>query len=257
MKPVVYTCLTGGYDQLSEPKVIDKRFTYICFTDHIPKNYKGIWEYRLIPLQLKNKQLLSRYAKLMPHEVLSDFDCSLYIDANMQIADRHIYERFIELYQQEVLFSSVKHFKRTCVYREVLRVMELKKDTHFRRLMTQMKTYHLNGFPKNFGMYEAGILYRRHQHPTIKRQSSEWWFLLQNFSHRDQLSLTYTLWREKLPFVFFLKDGENVHTSPWFNFIPHKNEKEPKGLKKFLIKRSYELRRIFYYPIYKFYLYVL
>jgi hypothetical protein len=256
MKAVIYTCLTGGYDHLPEPKVIDKRFTYICFTDHVPQNYKGIWEFRAIPIALENKQLLSRYAKLMPYKVLGDFDCSLYIDANMQIVDAQLYQRFITLYEQGVLFASVKHFKRKCIYREALRVIELKKDTRYKRIMQQMKLYKKNGFPKNWGMYEAGILFRRHNDSQIIRQSKDWWSLLQNYSHRDQLSLTYTLWKAKLPFFFFLEDGKNVHTSPWFNFIPHKNEKAMRGLKKFLVKRNYELRRLFFYPIYKAYLHL-
>ena len=49
MKIVLYTALTGAYDCLNQPKVIDPDFRYICFTDGLTITYNGIWEMRRIP----------------------------------------------------------------------------------------------------------------------------------------------------------------------------------------------------------------
>lgn len=35
MKIVIYTVLTGGYEKLIQPSVIDKDITYICFSNDI------------------------------------------------------------------------------------------------------------------------------------------------------------------------------------------------------------------------------
>lgn len=37
MKIAIYTVLTGGYDKLQQPKVIDSDFDYICFSNDIEK----------------------------------------------------------------------------------------------------------------------------------------------------------------------------------------------------------------------------
>ena len=43
-------------------------------------------------------------------------------------------------------------------------------------------------------MSEDNILYRRHT-PEINQLMDEWWALVRDYSQRDQLSLTYLLWR--------------------------------------------------------------
>ena len=84
-KFVIYTVQTGGYDNVQQPLVVDERFDYILFTDSADAKQKGVWQVRSIPYQNADLTRLSRYPKMHPNELLSDYAASLYIDANIQI----------------------------------------------------------------------------------------------------------------------------------------------------------------------------
>lgn len=64
----------------------------------------------------------------------------------------------------------------------------------------------INGdkFPANYGLYEANIIYRKHNNEQIKKMCEEWWWFIKNLAKRDQLSLTYVCWKNNIPFITFL-----------------------------------------------------
>ena len=92
MKRVIYTCITGGYDKLRQPEVLDGDFDYICFTDAVGRSEEGVWQIRPIPYSCDDPTRLSRYVKLLPHKVLGEYDESLWIDANIAIRGNGIYD---------------------------------------------------------------------------------------------------------------------------------------------------------------------
>lgn len=51
------------------------------------------------------------------------------------------------------------------------------------------------GFPEHYGLGENNILYRRHNEPALVRVMEDWWYFLENYSRRDQLSFVYVLWK--------------------------------------------------------------
>ncbi len=92
-KAVIYTSLTGGYDNLPQYEVLDDYFDYICFTNDYPEGSRvGQWKIRSIPVQLADNTRLSRYVKLMPHAVFPDYEYSVWLDANLAITDSSIYD---------------------------------------------------------------------------------------------------------------------------------------------------------------------
>ena len=96
MKIALYTVLTGNYDALAQPKVIDERFDYFCFSNDIPKSHIGIWEIRKFDGAFPSKQIESRYPKMHPWEVLPEYDYSVYMDANIRIETADFYERVMQ-----------------------------------------------------------------------------------------------------------------------------------------------------------------
>ncbi|MCD7978378.1 MAG: DUF616 domain-containing protein, partial [Tannerellaceae bacterium] len=83
-KKVIYTCLVGNYDSLSQPGIVCEEFDYICFSNNIKEQKIGVWQIRPIPFFHGNKTRLSRYVKLNPHIVLPNYIYSLWIDANIE-----------------------------------------------------------------------------------------------------------------------------------------------------------------------------
>lgn len=217
---VVYTVQTGGYDVVLQPKVIDERFDYVLFTDVVSEKKKGVWEVRPIPYENADLTRLSRYPKMHPNELLSEYKASLYIDANIQIISQKIYERFIELYEQEVDWASVKHPYRDCIYDEAYVTYGLDTEANIMRWCHRLKT---EGYPMHRGLLENGVTYRMHN-DTTQKVNEMWWSLYEQYTRRDQLTLYYVLWKvPEIKVDQILPEGESVWHSESVQI--HKHEK--------------------------------
>jgi hypothetical protein len=229
MKLVIYTVLTGCYDNLRQPLIIDQRFTYICFTDQLVDKYIGVWEMRSIPIKIDDKQRLSRYPKIVPHMVLQGFDVSLYMDANLVIANKEFYGYVMALIDKKITLAGVKNGWRDCLYDEGFRCIISRLDSP-NKILKEMRFIKSEGFPKNYGMYEANIIFRNHNDIIVKNQCNLWWDMVLNNAKRDQLCFSYTMWKHKIDWNYIFPDGSNTHNNPTviFHEHPHKIIKNKK-----------------------------
>lgn len=239
MKIVIYTVLTGGYDNLIQPLVIDKEISYICFSNEIKLAEVGVWKIRNIPKIVENKQQLSRYPKMHPQELLRDYDFSLYIDANVQICDKVIYKRIKELADDNVLIAGMSHLEVDCAYEEGLRVLTSKRERDWKSVFRLLLYLKKEKFPYHWGMYEANCIFRNNHDAKVKAQCELWWKLFMKFAHRDQLSYSYTLWKFNFPFVFILPKGFNTRNCT--AIVAGSHGKSSSKLKKFM-------KHILYHP---------
>lgn len=213
-KKVVYTALTGGYDALEQHEYIDSSYDYICFSnDFGDKEKVGIWTIRKIDYATDDKQLLSRYPKLQPHKVLQEYDISLYVDANVNIHTSFVFERIKKLMDENVLLAGVKHQFRDCLYEEAYKVVLDGMDKNRKAVRQQLSYYKNQGFPRHWGMYEANVIFRQHNNAIIINQSNEWWRLRCEYSKRDQLGFSFTLWKYNIPFNYLLPENEWARNS--------------------------------------------
>ena len=60
----------------------------------------------------------------------------------------------------------------------------------------QIAKYQAEGYPKNIGMYETGIILRKHVDTKCQLVCNRWASELLLGSHRDQLSFNYACWKE-------------------------------------------------------------
>ncbi|WOF96301.1 DUF616 domain-containing protein [Segatella copri] len=214
MKKVVYTALTGSYDALEQHKYVNPEYDYICFSNDFGDKKKiGIWTIRKINYPSDDKQLQSRFPKLQPHEVLPEYDISLYVDANVNILTPYLFRRIDELMKESVKLAGVKHQFRDCLYEEGYRVWIGGVDKNINVIRKQLSYYKQDGFPRHFGMYEANVIFRQHNDPLIIKQCDEWWRLRLNYSKRDQLGYSYTLWKYNIPFAYLLPEDQWARNS--------------------------------------------
>lgn len=214
MKKVVYTALTGGYDALEQHEYIDPSYDYICFSnDFGDKEKVGMWTIRSINFESKDKQLQSRYPKLQPHLVLPEYDISLYVDANVNIKTPYVFNRIQDLIDNNCILAGVKHQFRDCLYEEGYKVVLNGMEKNHKIVRQQLSFYKKQSFPRHFGMYEANVIFRQHNNPTVINQSNEWWRLRCTYSKRDQLGFSYTLWKYAIPFTYLLPENEWARNS--------------------------------------------
>lgn len=223
-KYVIYTILVGGYDEIRQPEVVDERFDYVLFSDERVGECIGVWQVRAIPYEDTNRLRLSRYAKCHPCQVLSDYQASLYMDANIQISTPWVYERFMALVETGVEWASIKHPDQQCIYDEIVAISVLRwvRDFDVVEWYAKMKKA---GFPENYGLYENNVIFRQHT-GKVEQVGEMWWKTLEKDCKRDQFSLMYVLWQVKPLMDFYLPNGEcprigSQHFA-YYNHNPHK-----------------------------------
>ena len=210
-KGVVYTAIFGDYESLLDPKVVNPYLDYICFTDN-PNLKSDIWQIRLIDNLDMDNTRKARTIKTLPHRFLKDYDFSIWVDAGFLIIGD--LEEYVNRYSKKGLFLGINHSWRDCLYDEAEAVIDLKKDDE-KIVREQIKKYQLEGFPKQYGLVESGVIFRRHNNSILTKIVEEWNQEIMNFSKRDQLSLNYIFWKNNF-------DYDHVPIFSWHNqFFEH------------------------------------
>lgn len=190
---VIYTCITGDYDDLIGHKYINPKFDYVCFTDNKKLLNSDIYPWKILPLRFArlNDIKNARWHKTHPHKLFPEYCESIWVDGNIDILSDSLFKRF-EKSKFGIMIP--EHFRRDCIYDECTEVELCKMDTvrhinKIRRFLFKM------GMPKNYGLLETNIIFRKHHNDLIKKINNIWWKMIKKYSHRDQLSFTYVLWK--------------------------------------------------------------
>lgn len=214
-KFAVYTVITGGFDGVQQPLVIDKRFDYILFVDEPQSATNGVWQVRPIGYNHPDARQRSRFPKVHPEICLTDYDASLYIDGNIQITSQWVYDRCVELYESGAEWCGVKHVCRNSVYEELDAII-LKGWVHDYDVLKWYIYLRENSYgpeenAKLGYLFENGIIFRRHTN-KVKQVEDIWWWTLENWVRRDQFSLMYALWKVgDVKTNFILTNNENIY----------------------------------------------
>ena len=210
---VVYTSLTLGYDDLKQPDLVRPDYDYICFSNDIPEEKIGIWQIRRIPYSSASGTRLTRYPKLNPHLLLPEYDYSLWVDANLDLKEE-IFKRADELIAKNEILAMLPHPNRICVYQEA-RCLTRRLIDNPGIIYRQVKYLLQAGMPEKFGLFVCCCMLRRHNNEHIKEFSSLWWDFYSHYSYRDQMSVSYALWKTRLvPAHFWTKEFYNTFVHP-------------------------------------------
>lgn len=240
-KFAIYTAVVGNYDEIRQPLVVDSRFDYFLFSNTIKEKQIGVWQIKPIEYTNPDQVKIARYVKTHPETLLPDYTATLWMDANIQIIDTWVYERFIELYQNGSQIASVKHPGRDCIYEEIFAVCSFQYET----LEVAHKWNHflrLKNYPRHNGLFETNLMYRTNS-KNIRIFDECWWFYIENYSRRDQLSFNYALWERKEVCHVFFMTSDSVKTSPHFEYIKHPNRSEQNKI----VKNAHYLARLWDY----------
>ena len=228
-KKVIYTVIVNGYDDLKQPKVIDKDYDYICFTN-TPEYNDTVWDIYPIPEDIKGKypKQISIQMKFRPHIYLKNYDESIYLDGNAQIT-KSISELYKRIDADKYWLSLKKHPSRNCTYEEIdacLKYGLISQEKHDETV----KFLQDCNFPKQCGLYETNIIFRKHNDAKCISLMELWLslFMEKDEKTRDQFYLSYCIWKNNV------KDEINVFDydrAPWFGsndayvvFLDHKRK---------------------------------
>lgn len=221
-KQVIYTCLTGNYDSLINHRYINPEWSYICFTDNedlLKQSQYGIWQIKKLVNKTDLGNILNnRYHKILPYELFNDdVEQSIYVDSNCNILTPTLFNR-VKHAQSHLLIPL--HFSTPCLYQEMDWY-----ERHHPELSAQINTmrclFLADGFPFNYGMTENNIIYRHHSDQKVEKIMKNWWKYIRDYVPRDQLSLSYCLWKEGISVEDISMSNARIDLHN-FVFYPHK-----------------------------------
>lgn len=250
---VIYTCLTGSYDNLAQPLSIDDGCDYICFSNDIKEEHVGVWMIKPIPFTCNDKMRLSRYVKLLPHTALGNYEYSLYIDANIQIVSKEFYNIIYSRMSEGYPIYQVPHPHYDCIYDDI-RKAYMGRRVSLKEAKRQLDHLLYEGFPQHYGLYENGLILRKHNEEQIIKISEKWWDEYQNYSKRDQFSLVYVYWKEGFSPKYLFDEKHGIRNVKCLNYITHPNHQS--FLKRNVVTKSTisEVRTAFRFLMMKLFL---
>ena len=191
---------------------------YICFTDD--KNLKSkTWKIRPIPEELSSfsKVKQQRGVKILAHRYLSDYDISVWVDGAVIVKGNiKDYLKTLDLNNFSVFIP--EHPVRKCIYAEKDACIRIRKITGEGITLAnkQMQKYRDEKFPSNYGLVQTNVMIRKHNDQYSKDLMEKWWAELKEYSHRDQLSFNYALWKVgNKNFKYLIKTTCNSSTFNW------------------------------------------
>jgi hypothetical protein len=210
----VYTCLIGSTEMLNEqPIVARSKIPFICFTD-TPDLTSKTWQLRPISRLFEMDTIRShRAVKLCPHEYLTDFDVSLYIDNSVLLDSPP--EELIGRHFPESGLALPEHSFRNTVMEEFLAVANYGLDDPG-RIFEQLNHYTLcDSEVLQEKPYWGGILLRDHRNPAVRSMLDLWLAHVLRYSRRDQLSMNFVLRRTGLKPNVLSIDNHNSGYHTW------------------------------------------
>lgn len=192
---VVYTCITGAYDELRPVRAPEAGVHYVCFSDGRTAAAAG-WEMRPLPQAFESPALANRFVKMHPHLLFPECERSVYVDGNVEfgagvkaLADSALRAHGMALFA---------HPFRDCVYEEAVECAAIGHDWIW-NFARQMSGYRRQGMPARQGMFECNVLFRRHHEPAVVAMMQAWWREFTRGARRDQLSFPYVAWQSQVP----------------------------------------------------------
>lgn len=245
MKKVVYTCITGNYDDVPEYKYIDKTWDYFLFTDN-PEllKQKKIKHWNIKPLvynKLDNVRN-ARWHKVNTHILFPDYNYSLWLDANISINTKNVFEKCKQYIKDDIFLAVPLHPERNCIYAEAEIIKQLSID-YPRKVNKEMRFLQKNNYPQNNGLSETCIIFR--QHNKIQPMLDLWWKMIKKYSKRDQLSFNFVAWRYNIKITPLYNQAGEHRTNKDFIFsykAAHNQDKITSKRSSYLIK---DINKIF------------
>lgn len=214
---VIYTAISGGYDFMKLPEIIDPRFSYVLFTDS-PAPDTGVFKVKPMTYLHKDAVRAARFVKTHPHILLKNYDIAVWIDANIMILG-DICPLVEEFLVSGKAVAAVPHPTRRSIYEEVDACIQLKKDDA-KIMQRQLSNYRSKGFNHD-DLIESNFMMFDLRSQRTKSFLDRWWTEIDRGSRRDQLSLNYALKESDVDWHPLMNHPNSVRNHPCFALVSH------------------------------------
>ena len=211
IKIAVYTCITGMYDNVEEPLIVENCCDYFLYTNN-EKLKSDIWTIKNIPdniQKINDNAKINRYIKMHPKELFKNYDYAIYIDGNIKLIST--ISSFIKNVNPKTGMAIHRHSANNCIFKEIETCRAYGKGK-YKNLKKQARRYKKEGFPINYGMLECNVLVSDLNNEKSISLFDSWWNeYLKSESMRDQIALPYVLWKNGIQIEDVGNLGNNVN----------------------------------------------
>jgi hypothetical protein len=217
LRVAVYTSVFGGFESIWPPVTPDESFDYFVVTDRRTLSRFGT-QILVRAEDFGSARLANRHHKMLFQETLSDFDYSIYLDANVRQVDSlaPLVHAFVESGKDLGLYP---HYARNSVRAEMEACVARGKIDNPENARSEFAFYQSQGFTDTNGMWEGSVIIKNHRSAKLQRAMTEWWGLYSRFGTRDQFSLPFVIWNNRLD-VYDL-DRAPARRDDLFLRLPH------------------------------------
>ena len=209
MKVCLYTAIYGDYEILSSHNPAITGVDFKCFTDNTELK-SNFWDLTHVPNHANIPEaLFYKKIKCCPDDYISeDYDVTIWLDANFIIKDTDYINRLINqisdkdmlLYKHRCLAKK----PRDCIYTEAMYSMTLPDWVYGdEELKRQINDYKQDQYPTGNGLYQSGLMVRKHNDERVKQFNSFWLDQIHKYGKRRpqcQVSLPYSMWKTDINF---------------------------------------------------------
>lgn len=191
---VIYTCITGEYDDIREPEYISEQCDYYLLSEKQPQKetiFQWIDIKDVIPPYISDNIYKNRYCKMKANKIFPQYRYSVYVDGNITITG-DIAESTKYLKRAKIAVMTM--YEKDTVYSQALRCMVQGAD-YPDRWQKQIRDYWLQGLPESTMAYLCNMLVREHNNPICIKLMDDWWKEFCKYTRRDQISFPYVLWK--------------------------------------------------------------
>lgn len=215
----VFTSITEGKDKLIE-KQNNKDANFVAFIDIAYKS--KTWDIRHAYDRFLSSRRNSRAPKILAHQFI-DTDYSIWMDGNikLKVSAQEVINLWLENDKYDL--AVCKHNCNDCIYKEALICANAGLDDPF-VIQEQMKKYEKEGFGKERGMGECGVIVRKHT-SKVEAFNNYWWSEHCRGSVRDQFSFMYAVDKVGLKVNFV---EPNIYHNSFFELTDHKTPRQEK-----------------------------
>lgn len=222
----IYTCITGHYDYIRQPEIVESNCDYYLISDEEPEDC-GIYQWinvdDVVPKGIADNILKNRFCKMNPHVLFPDYKYSLYLDGNIQLKSPISF--LIDALPSSGIGVSTMH-QETFLTHAIK--MYLHRMDSQQVLFCQVEKYWMEGMPLDNGVFLCNAILREHNNPICRKVMNDWWGEYKGASRRDQLSFVYALWKNGLTesdvMTMYKLDSDwnnygYIHNSPYWSCI--------------------------------------
>jgi hypothetical protein len=153
----------------------------------------------------------------LAHRYLPEYDISIWVDGVVDVCGN--IKDFLKPFDFDTYSVFIpEHPVRKCLYKEIdacIKIKKLKGD-EITLAKKQLERYRAEKFPENYGLVQTNVMIRKHNDQYSKDLMEKWWSELKDYSHRDQLSFNYALWKcTPKKFKYLIKTTCNSKTFNW------------------------------------------